>query len=96
MIYYMWKRSWQQICTATQTFFAKGSTYKTKSKKDIPKPLILHKLHFPKISYTNFLINREKIDRFIACQSGTENGRGDGRGDGRGNGAEKFPTDYFN
>ena len=72
--------------------------------KDISKPLILHKLHFPKISYTNFLINQEKNERFIACQSDTENGRGnedenghgDGRGDGRGNGAEKFPTDYFN
>ena len=68
--------------------------------KDISKPLILHKLHFPKISYTNFLINQEKNERFIACQSDTENGRGNedenGHGDGRGNGAEKFPTDYFN
>ena len=45
-------------------------------------------MHFPKISYTNFLIDREKNDRFIACQSGVENGRGDGRGNGRGNGRE--------
>ena len=60
--------------------------------KDISKPLILHKLHFPKISYTNFLINQEKNERFIACQSDTQNEDENGRG----NGAEKFPTDYFN
>ena len=60
--------------------------------KDISKPLILHKLHFPKISYTNFLINQEKNERFIACQSDTENEDENGRG----NGGEKFPTDYFN
>ena len=73
-------------------FFAKGSTYKKKSKNDRSKPLILHNISFPKILYTNFLIDHKKIERFIACRSDT----GNGVENGVESCAEKFPTDCFN